>query len=194
MTETGKIIFLILISSVKFAAGPVFAYYDQKYDFTFFERFLYPTIGGILGVFVFSFFSDYLNLVWIWLKAQFQKVFSKKKNHIFSEPTVDVEGKVSVNYSYVESEKKTRKIFTPKNRRIVSIWKKYGLVGIAIITPVIISIPVGTIIATRLIPNRKKVLLYLCVSVAIWSLTMTSVFELYHVITVKALQYKVLSP
>jgi len=194
VTETGKIIFLILISSVKFAVGPVFAFYDEKYDFTFFERFLYPAIGGMLGVFVFAFFSDYLNIAWLWLKATSLKFFSKNKNRIFSEPTVDIDGKVSVNYSYIEKEQKTKKIFTRKNRRIVKIWKKYGLIGIALITPVIISIPVGTIIATRLIPERKKVLLYLCGSVIFWSLTMTSVFELYHVVTVKGLQNKILAP
>lgn len=194
MTETGKIIFLILISSVKFAAGPVFAYYDQKYDFTFFERFLYPTIGGILGVVVFSYFSDYLFMMWNWLKAFSLGFFRSNKKTIFSEPTVDVDAKVSVSYSYVESGQKEKKIFTPKTRKLVRIWKKYGLFGIAFITPVIISIPVGTILATRLIPNRKKVLLYLFVSVAIWSLAMTSVFELYHVITVKALQNEVLTP
>lgn len=194
MTETGKIIFLILISSVKFAVGPVFAYYDDKYDFTFFERFLYPTIGGILGIFVFSFFSDYLHLAWIWIRKTFLNIFFKNKKQIFSEPTLDVEGNVSVTYSYVEKLTDEKKIFTPQTRRMVKLWRKYGLFGIALITPVIISIPLGTIIATRFIPNRKKVLLYLCVSVIFWSLTMTSIFELYHVITLKALQNKVLTP
>lgn len=147
-----------------------------------------------MGVVVFSYFSDYLFMMWNWLKAFSLGFFRSNKKPIFSEPTVDVDAKVSVSYSYVESGQKEKKIFTPKTRKLVRIWKKYGLFGIAFITPVIISIPVGTILATRLIPNRKKVLLYLFVSVAIWSLAMTSVFELYHVITVKALQNEVLTP
>jgi hypothetical protein len=195
VAELSKILFLILISSVKFVAGPFFAYYDEKYDFTFFERFLYPVIGGMLGVVVFSYFSDTLKFAWDWIKFKFKKRKSRNEQ-VFSDPVSDTGENISVNYSYVTSEedKTEKKLFTPRNRRIVTVWKKYGLIGIAFITPVIISIPLGTIIATRLVPNRKKVFLYLFVSIALWSLAMTSVFELYHVITVKDLQEKVIEP
>ena len=57
MGEFVKILMVILISSVKFVVGPAFAYYDEKYDFTIFEAIVYPIIGGMLGVFVFSFFT-----------------------------------------------------------------------------------------------------------------------------------------
>ena len=68
MGEFVKILMVILISSVKFVVGPAFAYYDEKYDFTIFEAIVYPIIGGMLGVFVFSFFSDQVANVWHWIK------------------------------------------------------------------------------------------------------------------------------
>ncbi|MEZ5067446.1 MAG: hypothetical protein R2847_02715 [Bacteroidia bacterium] len=46
----------------------------------------------------------------------------------------------------MESKKENKpKIFTKRNRRIITLWRKYGLFGIAFITPVILSIPIGTI-------------------------------------------------
>ena len=77
---------------------------------------------------------------------------------------------------------------------IGTIWKKYGLFGIALLTPVIISIPIGTIIASRLVPDKKKVFLYMLISISVWSIIMVSSFELYHAYSIKALQQKVLEP
>ncbi|QQR95047.1 MAG: hypothetical protein IPJ93_15200 [Bacteroidota bacterium] len=75
MGEFVKILMVILISSVKFVVGPAFAYYDEKYDFTIFEAIVYPIIGGMLGVFVFSFFSDQVANVWHWIKNRIKKLF-----------------------------------------------------------------------------------------------------------------------
>jgi hypothetical protein len=92
------------------------------------------------------FFSDWLFAVWDAFKYRF---FPKK-----------------------ETVKK--KIFTRQSRVFVRIIKKYGLPGIALITPTIISIPIGTILARRLYPNRKKVFSYLLISVFLWSLSITT--------------------
>jgi hypothetical protein len=173
--------------------GPAFVYYDQKYDFTFFEAIIYPIIGGMLGVFIFSFFSDQVALAWHWVKSKVKRVIRKRE--VFSDPTVDVDSKMEVHYSYVEKDSiQNKKIFTPQNRRLVNIWRRYGLFGIAFLTPVLISIPIGTIVASRLIPNKKKIFLYMFVSITFWSVAMVSFFELYHAHSIKALQKEVLQP
>ena len=71
MSEFVKIILIILLSSVKFAAGPPFAYYDQRYDFTFFETVIYSLLGGMLGVWVFTFFSLEIQFGIDWVKKKF---------------------------------------------------------------------------------------------------------------------------
>ncbi|HKR07062.1 MAG TPA: hypothetical protein VJY62_20660 [Bacteroidia bacterium] len=191
MGEVGKIILVILLSSVKFIAGPPFAYYNKQYDFTFFETVIYSVAGGMLGVFVFTFFSEQAIKLWHWIKERLKKIIKKKE--FFSEPTVDVEEQVKVHYLYVEKNAQpAKKIFTSRNRRVVKVWKKYGLMGIAFITPVLISIPVGTIIANNMVQNRKKIFLYMFISVLFWSLLMTSLFELYHVVTLDELQKEIL--
>ena len=47
--------------------------------------------------------------------------------------------------------------------------RKYGLFGIAFLTPIFFSIPIGTFIALRFFPNKKKTLPVLAASVFGWS-------------------------
>ncbi len=175
--ELLKIILLILLSSVKFIAGPPFAYaYNQKYEFSFAEAVIYSIIGGMLGVFVFTFFSEQLIRLIRYLKHHGKKVISRKD--IFSKPEADVDVPVNIQYTYVEKKEQPKIVFTRRNRRLVKIWKKYGLAGIAFITPCIVSIPIGTVIANALESNRKKIFLYMFISVVFWSITIHSLFYL----------------
>ncbi len=54
-------------------------------------------------------------------------------------------------------------------RRIVRIWRKYGLWGIAFLTPPVISPPIGAIIAVGFREKRSRILLFMGVSVGVWS-------------------------
>ena len=51
--------------------------------------------------------------------------------------------------------------------------KKYGLFGIAFLTPVFLSIPIGTFIALHFFPNKRKTLPILFASVLGWSFLLT---------------------
>jgi hypothetical protein len=186
MGEFWKIIQVILLSSVKFVAGPPFAYYDNRYDFSFFETVLYCVIGGMLGVVVFTFFSQALFAAGRYIKHQIRIMFRKKE--VFSEPMADIPGVVEVKYDYLASNK-PKKIFTRRNRKIVSVWKRYGLFGIALITPVILSIPIGTLVANSLVSDRKKIMIYMFFSILFWSVLMTSLFELYHAVNIEDLRH-----
>lgn len=185
MNEFWKIVTLILLSSVKFVAGPPFAYYDNHYNFTFIETVTYCVIGGMLGVVVFSYFSKPIFQAWHWIIAGIKKMV--KKREVFSEPVADIDGNIEINYVYVKKDQK-RKLFTPANRRIVKVWQRFGLLGIAFITPVILSIPIGTVIASGFAGNRKRVIIYMFFSVLFWSLFMTTMFTVFHAENVKELK------
>ena len=95
-----------------------------------------------------------------------------------SDPVADVEDKLNIRYEYIDPNAvPKRKVFTPRTRRIVRIWSRYGLIGLAAITPILLSIPIGTFFITRLERNKKKILLYMFISIASWSLLLTTVFE-----------------
>lgn len=63
-----------------------------------------------------------------------------------------------------------KKVFSPRNRRLVQIWTKYGLGGIAFLTPILLSPPVGTLVATSFGESRKKILVYMLISGLFWGL------------------------
>ena len=53
--------------------------------------------------------------------------------------------------------------------------RKYGVYGIAAITPILLSIPIGTIIALRLFPEKRKTVPVLMSSVVIWAIILSVV-------------------
>jgi hypothetical protein len=178
MLEIWKILQLILLSSVKFVLGPPLAYLDPRYNLSFVETVLYCVTGGMLGVVAFTFFSQGLSMAWHWLKHHTKKIF--RKPAIFSEPVADVPGNIEVKYDYMTKDEK-RKLFTRRNRRIVKIWKRYGLFGIAAITPIILSIPIGTLVANSLESDKKKILIYMLFSTFFWAVSITSMLEFFQV-------------
>lgn len=52
--------------------------------------------------------------------------------------------------------------------------KRYGLVGVALLTPVILTPIGGTLIAVGVSPNREKIILYMLISACVWSVLLTS--------------------
>ena len=184
MEEFLKILTLILISSVKFAFGPSFAYLNQKYDFTWFETNIYAIMGGMIGVVIFIHISDWLVQMWDKIRAFYFKSKRKPKQQpVFSEPIADVSDPLEIHYQYIEHNIPPKKIFSRRSRRMVRIWRKYGLFGLAALTPVLFSIPIGTFFMIRLEKNRNKVILYMFVSITFWSLFITTFFQFSHIRT-----------
>lgn len=61
-----------------------------------------------------------------------------------------------------------RKVFSPKTRRIVSIWKKYGVFGVAALTPLLLTPVGGTVIMNAFNVKKEKIFLYMFVSALFW--------------------------
>lgn len=76
-------------------------------------------------------------------------------------------------HKYSPVRKTRRKIFTPASRKFVKIKIKYGLPGIVILSPVILSIPVGAFLAAKYYGNSIKVLIWLISGQVFWSLVFT---------------------
>ncbi len=71
-----------------------------------------------------------------------------------------------------------RKCFTRTNKTIVKVKRNQGLNGLAAITPIIISIPIGTIIAAKYFRNDRRTLPVLLSSVLIWDVILSNVWNL----------------
>jgi hypothetical protein len=62
-----------------------------------------------------------------------------------------------------------RKRFTAHNRRVVGIWKKYGLIGVATLTPILLTPIGGAILAVSVGTPRNKLILYMLISASVWA-------------------------
>ncbi len=74
--------------------------------------------------------------------------------------------------------KKQKKVFTKRNRRIVKVWKQYGMKGVAFLTPLLLTPPGGTLIAISFGEQRKKIVLYMFISAVVWGAILTAVVYL----------------
>jgi hypothetical protein len=111
---------------------------------SFAETLLYCNIGGIIGTLVSVYFSGVLIKMW-------DKYWPER----FKLP------------------KKTRKIFTKRNRMFVKIKRRFGLFGIVVLSPVILSIPLGSFLTVKYYGIRRANILWLIAGQVFWSVVYT---------------------
>jgi len=142
------IIIVILLGSVKFALTFPLAIFEFR--FSFYETILWINIGGIIGVYFFGYLSKGLIEFW---------------NRLFRPKVMDLKE--------AYKQRRNKKIFTKRNRRIVHIKQQYGLIGIAVTTPVLLSIPVGAFLVVRYYSSNSAKFFYLIIANIIWSILYT---------------------
>lgn len=64
---------------------------------------------------------------------------------------------------------KKKPIFSKKNRTLVKVWKKYGEVGIAIITPLVLTPIGGTLIMVSFGAKKRHIYLNMLLSSLFWA-------------------------
>lgn len=138
---------LIVIMSSAWKFAATFPVAVYLFKMSFIETILYTNIGGLLGIVGFTFLSKgIIRLVEL----------IRLKNH--------------------GSRKKPKYTFTKRNRRLVTLRKKYGLPGIAFLTPVILSIPVGSFLIEKYYGTNKRNFLFLVLSNVVWSFFYTVIY------------------
>jgi membrane protein DedA with SNARE-associated domain len=56
-----------------------------------------------------------------------------------------------------------------RDRKLARIWKKYGLTGIALLTPIILTPIGGTLLAVSSGSPKEKIIFYMFISAAAWA-------------------------
>jgi hypothetical protein len=69
---------------------------------------------------------------------------------------------------------KKRNKFSSSNRRFVTIWKKYGLIGVAALTPIILTPIGGTLLAVSSGSPKEKIIFYMFISASVWAIIFSS--------------------
>ena len=70
-----------------------------------------------------------------------------------------------------------RKKFTKNKRRFVKVWRKYGVKGIAFLTPVLLMPIGGVILANVLGGKKKKIIYWMWVSSLFWAFVLSTVVK-----------------
>jgi hypothetical protein len=117
------------------------------FKMSFFETILYTNIGGLIGIIVFAFLSKGI--------LKIIKLLCPVKSN---------------------DSKKSKKIFTRRNKRIIFLKNKFALPGILILTPVLLSIPVGVFIVTKYFGRKNINYLYLLLVQFLWSVIYTTIY------------------
>jgi hypothetical protein len=135
------------LGATKFQLASIYA---RASGLSFFEALLLNIAGGISGLFVFLYLLKYLINLFLWIKRR-----------------------LTLNLTFLKTPP-PKKIFSNRRRFFVKFIRKYGLAGIAIITPSVLSIPLGVILAerlnSRLVKDRSRLVAYMTFSIVFWSL------------------------
>lgn len=76
--------------------------------------------------------------------------------------------------------KHPKKVFTKFNKRVIRIKHRFGLIGIALLTPIFLSIPIGAFLAERFYKDKRKVIIYLSVASIFWCFTLYFIFLFFY--------------
>lgn len=148
-----EILSVFLLSSVKFVFGGVPMALGFK--FSFLESVIVSTSGGITGVITFVTLSEKI------LEYFYQRKILKKLNG---------------------QENTDKKKFTTRNRTIIKVKQKFGLIGFSFFVPFFIPIPLGCFLAVRYFIDKKKIITYLSGSIIFWSLAVSSLHFVFRLI------------
>lgn len=149
MAEVIKISGWVLFSAVKFLLAPGSIYALGGYSF--WETIFISISGGWLGVIGFYYFGKVIFKFFRWLTGRFRT-----------------------------GPPKPRKRMTKMNRTIVKLKKhRMGLIGLALITPSLISIPVGGMLAARYFSHHKRTLPVFFAAVVLWAFILTALVSFF---------------
>jgi hypothetical protein len=139
-----EILTVFFLSTFKFVLGGVPL--ALTLGFSFFETVVVTSFGGFTGVLIFVGLSDFI----------IKRIKQRRQQKIDSK--------------VIDRKKK----FTRTNRLIIHVKHRFGLWGIAALTPLLFSIPIGCFLATRYFKDKQKIIVYMFASILFWSISIAS--------------------
>lgn len=159
-----KFVHVILLAAVKFILTlPYAMVIGLKYE----QALAAVLIGGIGGFLFFYYLSKpvargFNNMIPLFFR--YVPLFMKMRYEAFCER---------------RRKKSKPRIFSRRSRMIARIKNSYGLPGIILTTPLLLTIPVGAILANKYYSKRKYVVLYMILSIVGWTAVLSGVIFLF---------------
>ena len=155
-----KLLHVFLLATVKyFLTFP----YSLLIGLDFLQTLITVTIGGITGFYFFYYMSGYMIRVY---QVHHQTVLYTLKNYV----RIDL-------YHLLDKKPEPGKIkINRKTRLIVKLQRKYGFWGIIIMTPCLLSMPIGAFLLKKYYSRQKNAVTYMTISILGWALLFSSIF------------------
>lgn len=159
-----KIIHIILLASVKYIITLPYAMLiglEYKYAVT-------AVLAGGIGGFLFFYYlskrvNHWLDYMWPHICKAIPSFIKKRYNKLCIR----------------KAKPEVKKIFSKKSRTLVHLKNTYGLWGIIIATPVLLTIPVGAFLASKYYAHQKHIVLYMILSIIVWGGILSGVIHLF---------------
>lgn len=81
--------------------------------------------------------------------------------------------------SFFTKHPKVAKRFTFKNRLIIRVKRSFGLIGIAALSPLFFSIPLGVFLCLRFFGDRKKTIFWISIFSLCWTIILYFLFQAF---------------
>jgi hypothetical protein len=164
MIEVLKMIEVFLLASVKYAFTFPFA---LLIGLNFGQTLIAVTLGGIAGFYFFYRFSGFAINRFHHVKTFFWK-------------HTPLSFRLKYRQLLLWRMKITgERVFTKRNRFIVRFRTKYGLPGIIILSPVILTLPLGAFLLNKYYPKHKYAMSYMVLSILSWAAVFVAVVLIF---------------
>lgn len=154
MVGVFKIIQVFLLATVKYVITFPFA---LLIGLNFVQTLIAVTLGGIAGFFFFYYLSGYA---------------IKRLHHFKTFLRRHTPRPLRIKFRQLLNWRKKvtgERVFSKRNRLIVSFRSKFGLLGIVVLSPVILSIPLGAFLLNKYYSNHKMAKPYMVLSILSWT-------------------------
>jgi hypothetical protein len=154
MVAALKIIQVFLLATVKYVITFPFAI---LIGLNLQQTLIVVTLGGIAGFFFFYHLSDFA---------------LKRFHHVKSFFRKHLPLSMRLKYRELLAWRKRitgERVFSRRNRMIVGLRSKFGLAGIIILSPVILSIPIGAFLLNKYYSKHRLAKPYMVLSIISWT-------------------------
>lgn len=160
-----KLLSVFLVAGVKYFWATPYSYGLKLNEL---ETLFIIETGGILG---FLFYYYFFGFLFIKLKLLWPVVyyFTPVQFKVRFEMWLDGQRTKRLN---------ARK-FTKTNKIIIQIRKLYGMWGIVILSPVILSIPVGALLGNKYFKHNHHFIPYMILSIVVWGIVSVALFSTF---------------
>ena len=160
-----KLLSVFLVASIKYFWATPYSFGMRLNEW---ETILFMETGGILGFLFFYYFFGFLfkELKLLWpIVYHFTPVIFKVRFEMWLN-------RHRLQRMYARK-------FTKRNKLIIRMRRRYGMWGLVILSPVILSIPVGALLGNKYFRHNHHFIPYMLLSIVIWGIVSVAFFSTF---------------